>query len=93
MVSLTGIPKNSVSRAVAKLMADGLLVRKEHEADRRKGVLAVTAKGRKVFDSILPKFVARQERMLAVLTPVEQREFDRLLNKLVERSDDWAAEY
>lgn len=42
---------------------------------------------------MLPRFVARQERMLSVLSPSELRELDRLLGKLVERPDDWAAEY
>ena len=90
MVTLTGIPKNSVSRAVARLIDAGLLQRHADAADARRVILQLTRKGRKVYESILPRFVARQERMLAVLTPAELAEFDRLLDKLVERQDDWA---
>lgn len=93
VVALTGIPKNSVSRAVAKLMEEGMLKREPHELDGRKSVLRLTRKGRKVYDELLPKFVARQERMLAVLSAQELKEFDRLLNKLVERDDDWATDF
>jgi MarR family transcriptional regulator, temperature-dependent positive regulator of motility len=93
VVALTGIPKNSVSRAVAKLMEEGMLKREPHELDGRKSVLRLTKKGRKVYDELLPKFVARQERMLAVLSAPELKEFDRLLNKLVERDDDWATDF
>jgi MarR family transcriptional regulator, temperature-dependent positive regulator of motility len=90
VVMLTGIPKNSVSRAVAKLVADGLLKSEAHESDGRRAVLQLTAKGRRVYDTILPRFRERQEQMMAVLTAAERVELNRLLNKLVERDDDWA---
>ena len=92
MVQLTGIPKNTISRAVAKLLAEGLIEREAHGADRRKALLRVTRAGRKAYQAMLPQFVERQERMLAVLDKAEVKELDRLLNKLVERDDDWAAE-
>jgi DNA-binding MarR family transcriptional regulator len=82
VVALTGIPKNSISRAVARLAGDGLIEREQHEDD-----------GRKAYDALLPQFMARQERMLAVLSPAELKEFDRLLDKLVERDDDWATDF
>ena len=93
VVALTGIPKNSVSRAVSNLEELGCIRRTDDTADRRRSILVMTPKGRKVFEKVLPRFVARQERMLSVLSPAELREFDRLLHKLVERGDDWAAEY
>ena len=93
VVALSGIPKNSVSRAVARLIDHGLLKREQHERDGRKAILRLTKKGRKIYDDMLPQFVTRQERMLAVLDPAEIREFDRLLDKLVERDDDWATDF
>lgn len=90
VVTLTGIPKNSVSRAVARLAEMGLLEREVHESDARRAVLKLTRKGRQVFDRILPRFKERQDRMVAVLTAAEKAEFNRLLDKLVEREDDWA---
>lgn len=91
VVSLTGIPKNSVSRAVAKLVSEGLLTSEAHATDGRRAILQLTAKGRKVYERVLPRFRERQQQMLSVLTSAEQAELNRLLNKLVEREDDWAA--
>ena len=93
VVALSGIPKNSVSRAVARLIADGLMKREQHEQDGRKAILRLTKKGRRIYEEMLPRFVTRQERMLAVLDPAEIKEFDRLLDKLVERGDDWATDF
>jgi MarR family transcriptional regulator, temperature-dependent positive regulator of motility len=91
VVVLTGIPKNSVSRAVAKLVADGLLKSETDQSDGRRVILQLTVKGRRVYDGILPRFRDRQEGMMAVLTSSERAELNRLLNKLVEREDDWAS--
>jgi DNA-binding MarR family transcriptional regulator len=90
VVLLTGIPKNSVSRAVAKLIADGLIRAETDASDARRSFLQLTAKGRKVYEGILPRFRERQEQMMSVLTAAERAELNRLLNKLVEREDDWA---
>ena len=87
---LTGIPKNSISRAVARLIGDGLIERSADRNDARRAHLSLTRKGRKVYEAILPRFKQRQDRMVAVLTAAERAEFDRLLDKLVERDDDWA---
>lgn len=91
VVTLTGIPKNSVSRAVNHLVHTGLIAARTDENDGRRAILALTAKGRKVYERILPRFRARQEAMLSVLDPAERSELNRLLNKLVERNDDWAS--
>jgi MarR family transcriptional regulator, temperature-dependent positive regulator of motility len=90
VVTLTGIPKNSVSRAVANLLQSGLIVTRADEADGRRLIVKLTAKGQSVYRRILPRFRERQDRMLAVLNAAERAELNRLLNKLVERDDDWA---
>jgi MarR family transcriptional regulator, temperature-dependent positive regulator of motility len=90
VVTLTGIPKNSVSRAVKKLQGDGLLQSAADESDGRRAILTLTRAGQKIYERILPKFRDRQDRMLSVLSASERTEFNRLLNKLTEREDDWA---
>lgn len=90
VTEMTGIPKNSVSRAVAKLIELGCVRREADDADGRRVLLSMTARGRKIYAQILPQFEERQERMLSVLSAQERAEFNRLLNKLVERDDDWA---
>lgn len=90
VVELTGIPKNSVSRAVSRLLARGLIRRTADDNDGRRSFIAMTAAGRKLYNQILPRFRDRQQRMISVLSAAERAEFDRLLDKLVERDDDWA---
>jgi DNA-binding MarR family transcriptional regulator len=90
VAELTGIPKNSVSRAVGKLLDLGYIRRETDDSDARRALLTMTARGRKVYERILPQFRERQERMVSVLTREERAELDRLLDKLVERDDDWA---
>ncbi len=93
VVTLTGIPKNSLSRAVSKLIAAGLLKSQVDANDGRRAILTLTASGRRAYERMLPRFRDRQESMMAVLSATERAEFDRLLNKLVERDDDWASDY
>jgi DNA-binding MarR family transcriptional regulator len=88
--NMTGRPKNSLSRAVHKLVARGLITRVAAPADPRQAQLDLTATGREAFDRIMPRFVTREAAMMSPLTTAEQREFDRLLGKLVHRADGWA---
>jgi MarR family transcriptional regulator, temperature-dependent positive regulator of motility len=89
VAQLTGIPKNSVSRAVSKLIDLDLIARTPDANDARRALLHLTTVGKKRYEQILPKFKERQQRMISVLTAAERVEFNRLLNKLVERGDDW----
>jgi MarR family transcriptional regulator, temperature-dependent positive regulator of motility len=89
VATLTGIPKNSVSRAVNKLIELEFIERRTDSQDARRSLLSLTATGREQYQQILPRFKERQQRMMSVLTAQERAEFNRLLNKLVERGDDW----
>lgn len=88
--NMTGRPKNSLSRAVHRLVARGLISRVAAQKDPRQAQLDLLALGRETFERIMPLFTQRETDMLAPLTPDEKREFDRLLGKLVHRADDWA---
>lgn len=90
---MTGLPKNSISRAVQRLLRDGRVSRGSDAADARALPLAVTAKGRALYDDLVKAFVARETEMLAPLSRAERAEFDRLLGKLTARTDDWAKIY
>jgi len=90
---MTGLPKNSISRAVQRLLRDGRITRGTDAADSRALPLAVAAKGRALYDEMIEPFVAREDAMLAPLSRAERAEFDRLLGKLTARSDDWAKIY
>jgi MarR family transcriptional regulator, temperature-dependent positive regulator of motility len=90
---LTGIPKNSVSRAVAKLSKRKLLKRTGDGEDGRRVILTLTAAGQALYEDVLARFREREARMVAVLSPAERRQLDALLAKLVLREDDWARDY
>ena len=90
VVELTGIPKNTVSRAVSRLMKMGMVRRAADSADGRRAMLSLTAKGTRLYQAVLPRFQERQDSMLSVLTAAERQQLHALLNKLVERDDDWA---
>jgi DNA-binding MarR family transcriptional regulator len=74
--------KVAVSRAVNRLIDVGRLRREVHGRDRRRSVLALTAKGRKVYDQVAPRALAYERRLVKLLDPDEQRMLDRILAKL-----------
>jgi MarR family transcriptional regulator, temperature-dependent positive regulator of motility len=90
---LSGIPKNSLSRAVNELLREGRIKRAVDDADSRRGLLSLTREGRRIYEQILPMFLKRQAQMMAPLTPAERTQFDRLLAKLVLRDDGFNEMY
>ncbi len=89
IVRYTGRPKNSISRAVTKLEAEGVLRRKAHLRDGRASTLYLTPRGKKVFARIKDFFAERDQRLVKVLSEKEKHEFNRLLTKISEASADW----
>ncbi|QWG18226.1 MarR family transcriptional regulator [Bradyrhizobium sediminis] len=89
----SGRPKNSISRAVNALLRNGLISRRIDDIDQRRRPLIVTSAGRRLYRQALPLFVTRERQMLAPLNEAERAEFDRLLRKLVFRTDSWAQTY
>ena len=86
---VTGLPKNSISRAVTELETKGLIARDTDAADRRAKPLNLTPEGRAMLARVVPLFQARQKAMLAVLDQAEAAEFDRLMTKVVFAMPDW----
>lgn len=86
---VTGLPKNSISRAVTELESAGLIGRDTNAADRRAKPLNLTPQGRALLDEVVPLFRARQQAMFAVLNQREAAELDRLMTKVVFAMPDW----
>ncbi|MCX7374955.1 MAG: MarR family transcriptional regulator [Alphaproteobacteria bacterium] len=86
----TGRPKNSISRAVGRLLRDRRIVRHADPSDGRAIILDLTPQGRSFHDAMMQELSAREAKMLAPLTTAEREQLDRLLGKLVHRDDDWA---
>ncbi len=86
---VTGLPKNSISRAVTELETKGLVTRDTNAADRRAKPLNLTPEGRTLLDEVVPLFLERQAAMLTVLDEAEAVEFDRLMTRVVFAMPDW----
>jgi DNA-binding MarR family transcriptional regulator len=84
----TSMDKVQVSRAVAKLIAAGRIRRTSDPKDRRRGYLRPTPAGRALYRQIVPLVKARERQLTSVLTAVEARALDRILDKLHRRARD-----
>lgn len=83
IASSTAFPKNTLSRAVNRLIKLGHVRRRTDAGDRRQQFLSLTASGRAVFEEALPRFVALEEEMLAPLSLVERETLSTLLARVV----------
>jgi len=81
----TAMDKVAVSRAVARLVEDGFLQRALHDADRRRSVLQLSAKGRCIYAEIVPLALNYERRLLDALDADEQAALERVLGKLGQR--------
>jgi MarR family transcriptional regulator, temperature-dependent positive regulator of motility len=87
--AITGRPKNSISQAVTKLIQRELIEKQSDAGDARRAPMNLTALGQQVYEELIPLFMQREQSMLAVLSPREREQFERLLGKLSLRSDNW----
>jgi DNA-binding MarR family transcriptional regulator len=78
----TAMDKVAVSRAVSRLLEKNYVLRQLHGQDRRRSELKLSAKGRAVFDQIVPLALALEHRILASLEPHEQSQLLAILDKL-----------
>jgi MarR family transcriptional regulator, temperature-dependent positive regulator of motility len=83
IASSTAFPKNTLSRAVNRLVKLGLVLRRTDRVDRRQQFLSLSMAGRAVFDEALPRFVALEEEMLAPLSLVDRETLSALMAKVV----------
>ena len=83
IASSTAFPKNTLSRAVNKLLKLGLIARKADGDDRRMQILTLLPAGRAIYDEALPRFAGMEQEMLAPLSLVEREMLSLLLAKVV----------
>lgn len=89
IVASAGLPKNTLSRAIQKLLTRRLLKRETDKDDLRSYVLRLTPAGRAIFDETMPMMVDQQSAMLSALSESEQRTLCELMDKLVIASPTW----
>jgi DNA-binding MarR family transcriptional regulator len=80
----------AVSRAVARLLADGRLQRSLARNDRRRSVLSVSAAGRAVYREVAPLALDYEARLLEALDPAAREALDAAIAALTARAQSLA---
>lgn len=89
IVTSSGFPKNTISRAIQKLLRRRLVRRAPDSDDRRSFELRLTAAGKRIVDEVTPMMVAREERMLSALDAQERSILSNLMARMVMDSPAW----
>jgi DNA-binding MarR family transcriptional regulator len=84
-----GRPRNSISRCAERLIRKGLIRARERKRDKRQTLFEILPQGQALYRSLLPRFVAQEEQMLASLTAEERASLDRILVKLIAHHGQW----
>jgi DNA-binding MarR family transcriptional regulator len=82
-----GMSVPSMSRAVDGLVKKGLATRVEDPDDRRVRRVAITARGKKLVETLLVVRQAGMEAFAATLTPAQRRKLDAAIDSLMDRPD------
>jgi len=86
LARLTGIDRTTLTRAVDRLIASGLLLRKEHEKDRRLVLLSLTPKGRGVYEQGLVIHEELNSHMIGDMSVDAQTQLSQALIDLLDRA-------
>ena len=86
----TAMDKAKVSRAVSRLVAAGHVTRRDNPNDQRQNMLALSSKGRGIYQQIVPLARATERAVLESLSPEEVLQLDVLLTKLHDRAEAMA---
>lgn len=78
-----GLDRSTTGLVVKRLESEGLVVRVEDRADRRRKVIVLTGKGERKLENLRGAAGAARERALSAFSPEEGTEFLRLLEKFV----------
>jgi len=81
---VTAMDKVRVSRAVARLVKMGRLIRESDRSDRRRAKLYLSEEGRAVYDEIVPLALAYEADVLGVLDEDDRVQLDRRLDRLAD---------
>ena len=82
VAEMTKRPRNSISRAVHRMLDEGYIDRMPDPEDGRQARLSITAKGRALHERIIGRFVDREDEIFGVLDDTEMTALDAILQKL-----------
>ena len=78
---LTGRPRNSISRAVNRMLQEGYIKRVPDPDDARQARLSITSSGRKLHKQVAADMTVKQEHVLGALSTRERETLIKLLRK------------
>jgi DNA-binding MarR family transcriptional regulator len=81
LAATTMVTSGAVTKRVDRLEAQGYVTRTVSSEDGRSRTIALTAEGIALIDDLFPRHVENERRLLAGLSPAEQSELARLLEK------------
>ena len=85
LADLTSVDRTTLTRTLGLMEKAGLLVRRERESDRRSLSISLTAKGRRLFERILPLALLETDR---ALTGFSSEEIGALRDRLKRMADN-----
>jgi MarR family 2-MHQ and catechol resistance regulon transcriptional repressor len=84
---IVDLTPGSISTAVDRLFAKGLVSRTESAEDRRVRIVALTPRGKDLIASAFRKHSGQMKRVFSELSPEELRRLEAALKKVGERAD------
>lgn len=85
VAEMTKRPRNSISRAVHRMLAEGYIDRVQDPEDGRQARLTITEKGRALHKRIIARFIDRESVVFGALSTEERTALDSILQKLAHR--------
>jgi DNA-binding MarR family transcriptional regulator len=92
LAATIGMDKGQISRAVAELVARGLICKTANEKDTREILLSLSKTGRAVHDTILSAALERNRRLTKDLSAEELQTLQRLIERLTAVATDMLAD-
>jgi DNA-binding MarR family transcriptional regulator len=82
----------AVSRAIDELVSAGLVARRAAADDRRRHALRLSAKGRRIYDEIVPLARGVEQALLGTVAPADRKVLERVMAKLATASAEILAD-
>jgi DNA-binding MarR family transcriptional regulator len=79
----TMLTSSGTTKRLDKLEEAGLIRREPDPNDRRGTLIALTAEGRALIDTVTPAHLANEAQLISALDPAEQEQLAALLRKLL----------
>jgi DNA-binding MarR family transcriptional regulator len=83
LMDALGLTSGTVSVRIDRLVEQALVERRRDPRSRRSVLIALTARGRELFERVVPAHLANEARLLSALSDEDRRLLEELLRKLL----------